>query len=327
MADVRLCNLTKSFGDNVVVDHVNMDIPNGMLVSILGPSGCGKTTLLRLIAGFETPDEGDILFDGKSVTGIPPRKRNIGMVFQSYALFPHMTVEENVSYGLKQRRLSNAKIKDKVDRVLETVHMTQYRKRKPRQLSGGQQQRVALARALAISPKLLLLDESLSALDKKLRVEMQIELRRILEESRVTTFFVTHDQEEAMTLSDYIVVMNAGVIEQMGTPEEVYEKPKNRFVAGFLGSANFFKSSDGTEFAVRPEKVRIGIRPAGEIRKEGVIAYITYSGNVTSYRIQCKDGIVICEKQNTHIEEQLSLGQNVFLFWDKSSEIIMAGQR
>ncbi len=325
MADVTLCNLTKSFGDNIVVDHVNMEIPNGMLVSILGPSGCGKTTLLRLIAGFEVPDGGDILFDGESVTEVPSRKRNIGMVFQSYALFPHMTVEENVAYGLKQRRLSNAKIQDKVNQVLETVHMIEYRKRKPRQLSGGQQQRVALARALAISPKLLLLDESLSALDKKLRVEMQIELRRILEKSRVTTFFVTHDQEEAMTLSDYIVVMNAGVIEQMGTPEEVYEKPKNRFVASFLGSANFFTDPDGAEFAVRPEKIRIGTKPDSEIGKQGVISYITYSGNMTSYRIQCEEEIVICEKQNAHIREQLSLGQNVYLFWDKGSEIRMVG--
>ncbi len=326
MANIKLENLTKRFGENTVVDRVNIEIPNGTLVSILGPSGCGKTTLLRMIAGFETPDEGSIFFDQDSVVNVPANKRNIGMVFQSYALFPHMTVEENVAYGLQQRKLSKEEIDARVKQVIDTVHMKEFQKRKPKQLSGGQQQRVALARALAISPRLLLLDECLSALDKKLRVEMQTELRKILEESKVTTFFVTHDQEEAMTLSDFIVVMNKGIIEQMGTPLEVYEKPKNKFVASFLGKANFFQSEDGTSFAVRPEKIHLSAEEQAGARQEGVITFITYSGNITSYTIECDGEAVLCEKQNVQIRENLKKGQKVFLRWDKDSEIELADE-
>jgi ABC-type Fe3+/spermidine/putrescine transport system ATPase subunit len=321
MANIKLENLTKRFGENTVVNHINIEIPNGTLVSILGPSGCGKTTMLRMIAGFEEPDEGDIYFDQDSVTKIPSNKRNIGMVFQSYALFPHMTVEENVAYGLQQRKLSKAQIDARVKQVLETVHMTEYAKRKPKQLSGGQQQRVALARALAISPRLLLLDECLSALDKKLRVEMQTELRKILEESKVTTFFVTHDQEEAMTLSDFVIVMNKGIIEQMGTPLEVYEKPKNRFVASFLGKANFFTREDGSGYGVRPEKIQISSEESDGSKKQGTVAFISYSGNITSYTIDCEGAAILCEKQNVQIRENLNKGQKVFLHWDDESEI------
>jgi len=324
MANIKLENLTKRFGENTVVNRVNMEIPNGTLVSILGPSGCGKTTLLRMIAGFETPDEGNILFDRDSVVNIPANRRNIGMVFQSYALFPHMTVEENVAYGLQQRKLGKAQIQERVNQVLNTVHMEEFRKRKPKQLSGGQQQRVALARALAISPRLLLLDECLSALDKKLRVEMQTELRKILEESKVTTFFVTHDQEEAMTLSDFIVVMNKGIIEQMGTPLEVYEKPKNKFVASFLGKANFFSREDGSGFAVRPEKIHLSTEDSGAAGKEGIITFITYSGNITAYTIESGGETVLCEKQNVQIRESMQKGQRVFLSWDPGSEIDLA---
>lgn len=323
MANIKLENLTKRFGENTVVNRVNMEIPNGTLVSVLGPSGCGKTTLLRMIAGFETPDEGNIFFDEDPVVNVPANKRNIGMVFQSYALFPHMTVEENVAFGLQQRKLTRAQIDVRVKQVLNTVHMEEFSKRKPKQLSGGQQQRVALARALAISPRLLLLDECLSALDKKLRVEMQTELRKILEESKVTTFFVTHDQEEAMTLSDFVVVMNKGVIEQMGTPLEVYEKPKNRFVASFLGKANFFYREDGSSFAVRPEKIHLSQEPAGAER-EGVITFISYSGNITAYTIESGGETVLCEKQNDRIRESLKKGQKIYLSWDGESEINLA---
>lgn len=323
MANIKLENLTKRFGENTVVNRVNIEIPNGTLVSILGPSGCGKTTLLRMIAGFETPDEGNIFFDQDSVARIPANKRNIGMVFQSYALFPHMTVEENVAYGLQQRKLGKAQIDERVKQVLHTVHMEEFGKRKPKQLSGGQQQRVALARALAISPRLLLLDECLSALDKKLRVEMQTELRKILEESKVTTFFVTHDQEEAMTLSDFIVVMNKGVIEQMGTPLEVYERPKNKFVASFLGKANFFLREDGTSFAVRPEKIHVSTEKPDGPGREGSISFISYSGNITSYTIQCGEDTVLCEKQNVEVKESLKKGQKVFLSWNRESEVTL----
>ncbi len=324
MANIKLENLTKRFGDNTVVNQINLEIPDGTLVSILGPSGCGKTTMLRMIAGFEIPDGGNIFFDQDSVTKVPSNKRNIGMVFQSYALFPHMTVEENVAYGLQQRKLSKSQIDTRVKQVLETVHMIEFGKRKPKQLSGGQQQRVALARALAISPRLLLLDECLSALDKKLRVEMQTELRKILEESKVTTFFVTHDQEEAMTLSDFIVVMNKGVIEQLGTPHEVYEKPKNKFVASFLGKANFFKREDGSNFAVRPEKIYISANETTGSKREGTVSFISYSGNITSYTVECEGDMVLCEIQNVQIRENLTKGENVFLCWDKESEIGLA---
>ena len=240
MSEVTLKNLTKVYGSNTVVDHINLTVPDGTLTSILGPSGCGKTTTLRMIAGFEVPQDGDILFDDVSVAKTPVNKRGIGMVFQSYALFPHMTVYQNVAYGLEQQKVKGEELKTRVMDALKMVQMEEFASRKPRQLSGGQQQRVALARALVIRPRVLLLDECLSALDKKLRVEMQSELRRILEECGVTTFFVTHDQEEAMTLSDSIVVMNHGIIEQTGSPYEVYERPRNRFVASFLGKANFF---------------------------------------------------------------------------------------
>ena len=324
MANIKLENLTKRFGENTVVNRINLEIPNGTLVSILGPSGCGKTTLLRMIAGFETPDEGSIFFDKDCINTIAANKRNIGMVFQSYALFPHMTVEENVAYGLEQRKLDKSQIDARVAQVINTVHMNEYNKRKPKQLSGGQQQRVALARALAISPRLLLLDECLSALDKKLRVEMQTELRKILEESKVTTFFVTHDQEEAMTLSDFIVVMNKGIIEQMGTPLEVYERPKNKFVASFLGKANFFNRPDGSSFAVRPEKIQVSADGAQGAKREGVITFITYSGNITAYTIESNGDVIFSEKQNIQLHENLTKGQNIFLNWDDASEIALA---
>lgn len=322
MAKVTIKNLTKSFGENMVVNHISMDIPDGRLVSILGPSGCGKTTTLRMIAGFEEPDEGEIDFDEEDITKVSVNKRNIGMVFQSYALFPHMTVEQNVAYGLEQRNFSKEEIKEKVYKALEKVHMETFATRKPKQLSGGQQQRVALARALVIEPRVLLLDECLSALDKKLRVEMQAELRKILEETGVTTFFVTHDQEEAMTLSDYIVVMNNGIIEQMGTPLEVYEKPKNRFVASFLGKANFFER-EGKVYAVRPEKVQITTERTHDTKKEAVVSFITYSGNITTYTLESEGKVAVVEQQNVSVSDTLSKGQKVYIGWQESAEILM----
>ncbi|MGN0711571.1 MAG: ABC transporter ATP-binding protein [Anaerovoracaceae bacterium] len=322
MAKITIKDLTKSYGENTVVNHISMDIPDGRLVSILGPSGCGKTTTLRMIAGFEEPDSGEIYFDEEDITAVNVNKRNIGMVFQSYALFPHMTVEQNVAYGLEQRNFTKEQIKEKVQIALEKVHMAEYASRKPKQLSGGQQQRVALARALVIEPRVLLLDECLSALDKKLRVEMQAELRKILEETGVTTFFVTHDQEEAMTLSDYIVVMNNGVIEQMGTPFEVYEKPRNRFVAGFLGKANFFER-DGKIYAVRPEKVQISSERNQDSKKEGVVSFVTYSGNITSYTLEAEGKTVVVERQNASETEAVKKGQKVFIGWQESAEILL----
>lgn len=273
------------------------------------------------------------------------------MVFQSYALFPHMSVEQNVSYGLEQRNIPSAELKERVSEALKMVHMEEYARRKPRQLSGGQQQRVALARALVIKPDVLLLDECLSALDKKLRVEMQIELRRILEQTGVTTFFVTHDQEEAMTLSDKIVVMNAGRIEQAGTPFEIYENPESRFTAGFLGKANFFegrvqKVAEGlaelaTEtgiisipasgakigekalYVVRPEKIRFV--PQSESGLKGVIEHVTYSGNISTCSVDCGGKTVICEVQNAVTGQRPQRGETVCLGWDEKSSIKITG--
>lgn len=351
MSQVTLKGITKVYGSNTVVDHVDLDIENGSLVSILGPSGCGKTTILRMIAGFETPDDGDVLFDGESVSKVPVNKRNIGMVFQSYALFPHMTVAQNVAYGLEQQGVPKSDIPGRVQEALATVHMDEFASRKPKQLSGGQQQRVALARALVIRPKVLLLDECLSALDKKLRVEMQTELRRILEESKVTTFFVTHDQEEAMTLSDKIVVMSRGNVEQLGTPREVYEKPVNRFVADFLGKATFFegdvesvdgdmitiKTVDGTvtvpgrgaeagegvHYALRPEKVKIyrnGEKSAaGAI--DGVVESVIYSGNLMSCTVNCSGISVKAEMGGTDSAAGVSRGETVAVAWEPEALI------
>ncbi|MEA4961450.1 ABC transporter ATP-binding protein, partial [Lutispora sp.] len=243
MAFLSIKNLTKKYDGNTVLDSISLDIEKGSFLSLLGPSGCGKTTTLRLLAGFEKCDGGIIEVNGKMINDIPVYSRNFGMVFQSYALFPHMTVEQNIAYGLEQRKMSKKDIKEEVAKAIEMVRLAGYEKRRPKQLSGGQQQRVALARALVIKPDLLLLDESLSALDKKLRVEMQVELRQIQKKIGITTIFVTHDQEEALTLSDRIAVMKAGKIIQIGTPEEIYETPKDTFVASFLGQANFFKGS------------------------------------------------------------------------------------
>ena len=323
MAKVELKNLTKIYGQNTVVDHINLEIENGTLVSILGPSGCGKTTTLRMIAGFEHPEDGDVLFDGQSVGQVPVNKRNIGMVFQSYALFPHMTVEQNVAYGLEQHGAAKSEIPGRVREALEMVHMEEFSKRKPKQLSGGQQQRVALARALVIRPRVLLLDECLSALDKKLRVEMQSELRRILEESQVTTFFVTHDQEEAMTLSDTIVVMRDGVIEQTGTPYEVYERPANRFVAGFLGKANFIEEN-GVTYAVRPEKIKIGSADDPAARMSGVVESLVSSGNLTTCTVNCGQINIVAELANADTAQRLSRGEKVSVLWDDSAQIKLA---
>ncbi len=242
---LTLKNITKVFpprgsaGEVTAVHDVSLDIKKGELVTLLGPSGCGKTTTLRMIAGFEFPTSGRITLDGQEINSLPPHKREMSMVFQSYAIFPHLTVFENIAYGLNVQRLSKSVIKERVDKVLGLVHLEGYGDRAPTQLSGGQQQRVALARALIMEPKVLLMDEPLSNLDAKLREEMRTEIRRIQKEMNITSVYVTHDQIEAMTLSDRIVVMNQGIIEQIGTPVEIYRFPNSRFVADFIGRANF----------------------------------------------------------------------------------------
>jgi ABC-type Fe3+/spermidine/putrescine transport system ATPase subunit len=254
--DVALDDVTKSFNDVTAVAGVHLAINRGEFVSLLGPSGCGKTTTLRLIAGFEQPDAGTIQIGGEDVQGLPAYKRDVNTVFQSYALFPHMTVLENVAYGLRHRGLPRAGREEQASRMLELVRLPGVEKRKPAQLSGGQQQRVALARALVMSPKVLLLDEPLGALDHAVRKQLQIELKTIQADVGVTFVYVTHDQEEALALSDRVAVMNAGRIEQIGTPREIYDRPATEFVAGFIGETNFVRVGDQT-VAVRPERMRV----------------------------------------------------------------------
>jgi len=279
---VQLVNVSKVFGETSAVDHVNLEVKKGEFLSLLGPSGCGKTTTLRIIAGFERPTEGSVYIKGELVNDVPPYLRNTGMVFQNYALFPHKKVFANVAFGLKYRHFPKDEIKDRVKKVLELVQLPGLEQRYPRQLSGGQQQRVALARALVIEPDVLLLDEPLSNLDAKLRAQMRIELRQIQKRVGITTIFVTHDQEESMTLSDRVVVMSKGSIVEQGTPYQLYEEPKSHFVANFIGQSNFM---DGkiSEISERSMTVSIGRGPTLTIPRrndcregDDVTAFIRY---------------------------------------------------
>lgn len=283
MAFLSIQNIKKVFDDQTALRGVSLDIEKGELISILGPSGCGKTTLLRIIAGLETPTSGRICIDGKDCTDLPPSKRNFGIVFQSYALFPHMTVEQNILFGLnEQKELSRQERKERCDEVLEMVGLTEHRKKYPSQLSGGQQQRTALARAISLKPAYLLLDEPLSALDAKVRVKLRSEICHIQRKLGITTIMVTHDQEEALTMADRIVVMNNAVVEQVGTPQEIYNHPQTAFVANFIGTMNLYRRHDGT-YGVRPES--ISISKEAEIREmenwEGKITQVEFRGPLT----------------------------------------------
>jgi len=254
---LKIADMKKHYKNGDGVDGINIDVHEGEFVTMLGPSGCGKSTILRTLGGFLSVDSGDILIDGVSVKNLPPEKRPTAMVFQSYNLWPHMTVYENLAFGLEIKKISKNVIKAEVERGLALVNMSGFEKKYPGQLSGGQQQRVAIARALLLKPSVLLLDEPFSALDAKIRSQMREELKRIQEELNITVVFVTHDQEEAMALSHRIVVMNKGVIEQIGTPEEIYDRPASQFVASFIGEMNFLIQNDGSAMAVRPEDIVI----------------------------------------------------------------------
>ncbi|WP_431933774.1 ABC transporter ATP-binding protein [Nonomuraea jabiensis] len=256
-AAAELVEVTQRFGSFTAVDGIDLAVPAGKLTTLLGPSGCGKTTTLRMIAGYSAPTSGTIRIDGVDSTRTPPEKRDLGMVFQSYALFPHMTVADNVGYGLKLRKVPAAERRSRVMETLDLVGLAHLADRKPKKLSGGQQQRVALARAIAIRPKLLLLDEPLSNLDARLRVQMRAEIRRIQAETKLTVILVTHDQDEALEMSDEMVIMNEGRIVQQGTPQQVFPRPADRFVAEFLGYENFLTAADGTPLTIRPEHLRI----------------------------------------------------------------------
>jgi spermidine/putrescine transport system ATP-binding protein len=265
-AAVSLRGVRKRYDDVVAVDGVDLEVPEGTFLTLLGPSGSGKTTTLRTIGGFEIPDEGRVIVGGEDITNIPPYLRPVNTVFQTYALFPHLTVFENVAFGLRVRRLSKSEVRRRVGEELELVRLTGFEGRKPNQLSGGERQRVALARALIMRPRVLLLDEPLGSLDLKLRQQMEVELKGIQRSSGITFIYVTHDQEEALAMSDHIAVMNSGCIQQMGTPSEVYERPRSRFVAGFLGEATFF---DGEVVRRERDSVTVRVPNLGELVSQG----------------------------------------------------------
>ena len=286
MASLRAEHIIKKFGKQTALNDVSFEIEDGEFVCVLGPSGCGKSTLLRVIAGLEDIESGKVEIGGRDVTGEPPSARNFGIVFQSYALFPNMTAEENVAYGLWNKRLSREEIASRVNDALDMVGLTEQRKKYPQQLSGGQQQRVAIARAIVLKPEFLLLDEPLSALDAKVRVKLRRELRRIQQKLGITTIMVTHDQEEALSLADRVIVMNNSVIEQIDTPQKVYESPSSPFVADFVGTVNFVGGRRG---AIRPESIRLS-GEASEDSIPGRVCDIEFRGSFYRVGVETADG-------------------------------------
>jgi putrescine transport system ATP-binding protein len=356
---LRIENITKKFGEFSAVDNISLDIYKNELFCLLGGSGSGKSTLLRMLAGFETPTSGRILIDGVDMSGIQPWKRPVNMMFQSYALFPHLSVEDNVAFGLKREGIARSEVKQRVGEMLELVQMSHLGKRKPHQLSGGQRQRIALARSLIKQPKLLLLDDPLGALDKKLREETQFELINIQDELGVTFVVVTHDQEEAMTLSTRIGVMNHGEIVQIAEPHDVYEYPNSRFVAEVVGSVNLFegrviedepdrvrvqsKEAGGMLYvnhgiscapnqkvhvALRPEKIRISRKqpPQNENCIHGVIEEIAYMGSQSVYRVRLASGMEVRVTQPNFardMDERFTWQDQVYLFWEVDSSVVL----
>ena len=312
--DIR--NVALAYGTTQVLRDITLSIQPGEFFALLGPSGSGKTTLLRLIAGFNQHQHGEVLIGGKDVTGTPPWDRDVGMVFQNYALWPHMTVAQNVAFGLEERRAPREKIRERVRDSLELVGLTGYETRRPGQLSGGQQQRVALARTLAIEPQVLLLDEPLSNLDAKLRVQTRQELRKLQQRLGITTIFVTHDQEEALTTCDRIAVMDQGVIQQVGTPFELFDHPVNRFVAGFVGSANVVQR-EGRDIAFRPHAVSLSVAPAaapsGGLSLEGEIAAVEFLGVSVRYDVKVGASRVIADVAHARGRAPLAIGTPVVL--------------
>ena len=347
--DVRLDEVVKLFDGTVAVDGISLEIPRGSFFALLGPSGCGKTTTLRMVGGFEEPTEGRIFLGDQDVVGLPPYKRDVNTVFQSYALFPHMSVEDNIAFGLERKGVPKGEVKSRVAEMLELVGLSGLGKRRPKQLSGGQQQRVALGRALVNQPRVLLLDEPLGALDLKLRKQMQLELKRIQHEIGLTFVHVTHDQEEAMTMADSIAVMNQGRIEQLGPPEELYERPATAFVAGFLGASNLLPGTVEGPDAVRLEtgelvradvdgrtgKVAAGVRPekitlgagGGVNELPGTISESAYIGVATQVVVRTGAGIVHVFAQNVDAGGRVPPpGTNVILSWAPESTFVVAAE-
>ncbi|RDU36999.1 spermidine/putrescine ABC transporter ATP-binding protein [Neobacillus piezotolerans] len=348
MASIKIENVQKAFGKVVAVDHLNLEIKDGEFFTFLGPSGCGKTTTLRMIAGFYYPTKGVVRFGDKDMTRVPPEKRNTGMVFQNYALFPHMTVFENVAYGLRVRKVGSAALKTRVQDVLRKVRLDQYSDRQVSQLSGGQQQRVALARALVIEPEILLLDEPLSNLDAKLRDEMRSEILRLQKEYKITTIYVTHDQAEALSMSDRIAVFNFGVCHQVGTPSEIYNEPVNDFVAGFIGEINLLpaevdkiensqvtvsaktgedtkklvvhndpfnfnpKNEGALALSIRPESVKLHSEPAGRQNEfRGKVENVEFFGSLVNATVNI-DGMLLQANMLNNVKTNLQPGADVW---------------
>ncbi|NLZ47882.1 MAG: ABC transporter ATP-binding protein [Clostridiales bacterium] len=329
---IKFDNIVKKYDDNVVIPKLSLEIEKGEFFTLLGPSGCGKTTLLRMVAGFNSIEDGEISFNGKVINDIPAHKRNIGMVFQNYAIFPHMTVYENVEYGLKLRKLGKEEMKKRLDDILKVVKIEQYKDRLPDKLSGGQQQRVALARAIVIHPTVLLMDEPLSNLDAKLRVEMRTAIRDIQKKVGITTIYVTHDQEEALAVSDRIAIMNQGVIQQIGTPKEIYTRPVNTFVATFIGHSNLFegkvtvdnegtavvfpggyklpmtnlssrvKDKENVVISVRPEEFALSKNGKGI---KGKVHFSTFLGRYVNYEVELENGQIIEVSQESSDHEHI----------------------
>jgi putrescine transport system ATP-binding protein len=360
---LQIVDVVKDFGGGAVaVNHVSIDIAQGEIFALLGSSGCGKTTLLRMLAGFETPTSGRIVLDGQDLAGLPPYERHINMMFQSYALFPHLSVWENIAFGLKRDGMPKDEIAQRVEAMLKLVQLGKFAQRKPHQLSGGQQQRVALARSLAKRPRLLLLDEPLGALDKKLREETQIELVNIIEEVGVTCVMVTHDQEEAMTMASRIAIMSEGKVLQVGAPADIYETPATRFVADFIGNVNLM---DGTlaedepdhcvidcqdvkhyvghgitgtagmavSVAVRPEKIHLSHKPPPDEDHgadfnggRGVVMNLSYFGSFTVYHLELPSGRILKVSQNNtqrHREHELTWGDEAWAHWSRQSQVVL----
>ncbi len=336
-ADVRLESVRKTYGEAVAVDRIDLEIARGEFFTLLGPSGSGKTTTLRLIGGFERPDSGTVFLAGRDVTAIPPYARDVNTVFQDYALFPHMTVAENVGYGLRVRGIPRRERRERVQEALDLVRLARLGERRPAQLSGGQRQRVALARAIVNRPRVLLLDEPLGALDLKLRQEMQIELKRIQREVGITFAYVTHDQEEALTMSDRLAVFNEGRVEQIGSPADVYEHPANEFVAGFVGVSNVLERTvhgRRTRFSVRPEKIRIladgdAAHPSSHSER-GRIREVVYAGMATRYVVELDEGgelSVVQQNLETSSTQALEArGRRVRLEWRPEHALALDGR-
>ena len=349
-APILFEHVRKRFGDVEAVADLTLAIERGEFITLLGPSGSGKTTCLMLLAGFEVPDTGEIFLDGQAISRIPPFRRNIGMVFQNYALFPHMTAGENIGFALRQRGVTREEIRSLVAKTLDLVQMIGLENRYPRQLSGGQQQRVAIARAVIFQPRVLLMDEPLSALDKKLREGMQYEIKRLHDRLGITFVYVTHDQHEALIMSDRIAVMNKGGVEQLGTPGDVYDRPANRFVASFVGESNFLDGPlvyedgtamlrlgdaalcgvggpGGTSLMVRPEKICVGSPPMVEgavNRIAAVVQEVAFAGDISRYVLRTADGLAITAKEQHRAGSRIyPVGEAVELFWAVSDTLVM----